>query len=567
PMRRYWKPEWLLLLACLAGSAHAQDSGIAAIAHVREGAAAAQSVPELPAADFQTSARRDRLDGAVAGAGWWRVQPQTADDERLLLVFHPYSAQVTVLMPPDYRPQRQNMFDANLDARYSRRALVFPITASGPVYIGVEQARYPLQIAVRGAAAHAVSDHSHLQVLYGSTGVLIGVCLVALVFWLVLRDRVYLLYAGCMAMQLLYVLCSYGEAYALPGLDTLGRFGAPGVWFVATVSTIVGVCFLLDFGELRTRTPWLSRALLWVGVYVPLLTLAILVSPWPQDKGWFPNVGNLLLLVANLLAIVSLLVAWRRGGRHAGMMLLAWIPLVTVSTARAVQLSSGAALAPWLEYGLPLVLAYTAVVLMLGMADRMRAFRRERDRAQMEAERDPLTGVLNRSGIERRLEWALVAGRGTYQLLAVLFLDIDHFKRINDSHGHAIGDACLGALVRVMAAELQYGDQVGRLGGEEFLLMLPGADRRRARDIAERIRRNVETRCHQIAGVALDMTVSIGIADSRPTDAVADLVARADAAMYAAKRAGRNRVVAESAQGDAGQQADTVRQADSIARD
>ncbi|MDB6164537.1 MAG: hypothetical protein JWL98_1969, partial [Xanthomonadaceae bacterium] len=76
-MRRYWKPEWLLLLACLAGSAHAQDSGIAAIAHVRV-AAAAQSVPELPAADFQTSARRDRLDGAVAGAGWWRVQPQSA---------------------------------------------------------------------------------------------------------------------------------------------------------------------------------------------------------------------------------------------------------------------------------------------------------------------------------------------------------------------------------------------------------------------------------------------------------------------------------------------------------
>jgi len=229
------------------------------------------------------------------------------------------------------------------------------------------------------------------------------------------------------------------------------------------------------------------------------------------------------------------------------MMLLAWIPLVLASTARAVQLSSGAPLPPWLEYGLPLVLAYTAVVLMLGMADRMRAFRHERDHAQYEAERDPLTGVLNRAGIERRLDWALAAAAGEYRPLAVLFLDIDHFKKINDSHGHAVGDACLGALVRIIATELQYGDQVGRLGGEEFLLVLPGADRRRARDIAEHIRRGVELRCARIADIPLAMTVSIGVAESRRSDTVADLIARADGAMYTAKRAGRNRVMTTGA--------------------
>jgi len=249
-----------------------------------------------------------------------------------------------------------------------------------------------------------------------------------------------------------------------------------------------------------------------------------------------------LLLLANVLAILALVLAWRRGSRHAGMMLLAWVPLVAVSTARALQLSAGAPLQPWLEYGLPLVLAYTAVVLMLGMADRMRAFRRERDRAQLEAERDPLTGVFNRAGIKRRLDWALAATQSEYQPLAVLFLDIDHFKRINDEHGHAVGDACLGALVRLVTGELQYGDQVGRLGGEEFLLVLPGADRRRAQDTAEHIRRSVEARCREIAGVPLAMTVSIGVAESRQGDSVADIIARADAAMYTAKRGGRNRV-------------------------
>jgi len=549
-MRR-WRITWLLGLVfatvALSADADPRDNGIVGIQRLHMAADAAPALAVLQAGASETSGRNDRLAGKERGGGWWRIEPNATHDERLLLVSHPYSARVTVLAPPDYRVQQQSVFDPDLDPRYSRRALVFPFRADGPVYVGIRDARYPLQVAVRSVAAHAVSDRSHLQVLYAAGGVLVGVCLVALVFWLVLRERVYLLYSGCMAMQLLYVLCAYGEAYALPGLRQLARFSAPGVWFVATASTIVSVYFLLDFGELRVRTPRLALALRWIGAYLPLLSLVLLVAPWPVDKGWFPNVGNLLLLLANALAIVSLFMAWRRGGRHAGMMLLAWIPLVLASTARAVQLSSGAPLPPWLEYGLPLVLAYTAVVLMLGMADRMRAFRHERDHAQYEAERDPLTGVLNRAGIERRLDWALAAAAGEYRPLAVLFLDIDHFKKINDSHGHAVGDACLGALVRIIATELQYGDQVGRLGGEEFLLVLPGADRRRARDIAEHIRRGVELRCARIADIPLAMTVSIGVAESRRSDTVADLIARADGAMYTAKRAGRNRVMTTGA--------------------
>jgi diguanylate cyclase (GGDEF)-like protein len=549
-MRRFAITMLLGLSACLlAVVAQAQapgyDQGIVRIDRLQ--AAPVGDLLNLPATAFTPSRRNDRLEGADQGAGWWRVQPTQMPGERLLLVFHPYSAQLTVRLPPDYRIRTQSVFDPGLDARYSRRALVFPFTGNGPIYVGIEGARYPLQVAVRDVGMHAVSDRSHARVLYTATGVLVGVCLVALVFWGILRDRVYLLYAGCMAMQLLYVLCAYGEAYALPGLRLLAPFGAPGVWFVATVSTIVAVYFLLDFGELRVRVPWLSRALAVTGAYLPMLLLVLLVAPWPAQKDWFPDVGNLLLLLANVLAIVCLFVAWRRGGRHAGMMLLAWLPLVVMSTARALQLSSGSALPAWLEYGLPLILAYAAVVLMLGMADRMLAFRRERDRAQDDAERDPLTGIYNRAGIERRLDWAIRAAREEYGQLAVMFLDIDHFKRINDNHGHAVGDACLGALVRLVAAELQYGDQFGRLGGEEFLLVLPGADRRRARDTGEHLRRSVEQRCRQIANVPLDMTVSIGVSEHRRGDTGASLIARADAAMYAAKRAGRNRVVTADA--------------------
>jgi diguanylate cyclase (GGDEF)-like protein len=381
-------------------------------------------------------------------------------------------------------------------------------------------------------------------VLFTSIGVLVGVSLVALVFWLVLRDRMHLWYAACMATQMLYLLCSNGEAYSMPGLRLLGRFGAPGVWFVATLSTIVAVNFLLAFAELRTRVPRLSRLLLLVGAWLPGLLLVVLVLPWPADKEWFPGIGNLLLLLANVVAIVALALAWRRGGRHAGQMLLAWVPLVLMSTARAVQLSIGAPLSPWLEYGMSLTLAYAAVVLMLGLADRMQAFRSERDRARQDAQHDPLSGAYNRVGIMQRLQHAVAEARAESRQLAVLFLDIDHFKQINDTHGHALGDACIRQLSWLVQEELMPGESFGRLGGEEFMLVLPGVNSRHARDAAERLRRKVEERCAMLEDVRVGMTVSIGSAEYSPPENPESLLKRADAAMYAAKEAGRNRVVA-----------------------
>jgi diguanylate cyclase (GGDEF)-like protein len=181
----------------------------------------------------------------------------------------------------------------------------------------------------------------------------------------------------------------------------------------------------------------------------------------------------------------------------------------------------------------------------------MQAFRSERDRARQDAQHDPLSGAYNRIGIMHRLHHAVAEARSEPRQLAVLFLDIDHFKQINDTHGHAVGDACIRQLARLVQEDLLPGESFGRLGGEEFMLVLPGTNGRHARDVAERLRRKVEERSAVLDGVRVGMTVSIGSAEFLPPETAEDLVRRADAAMYAAKKAGRNRVVSAGTTGNA----------------
>jgi len=125
----------------------------------------------------------------------------------------------------------------------------------------------------------------------------------------------------------------------------------------------------------------------------------------------------------------------------------------------------------------------------------------------------------------------------------VLMFDIDHFKKVNDVHGHAVGDAVLRHMGEVLRGSQRKIDTPGRLGGEEFALLLPGADLDAAAAYAERLRQRVAESPHQSEAGSLAVTVSIGIAALYPQDLAADAaLKRADRALYWAKAAGRNRV-------------------------
>ncbi len=158
------------------------------------------------------------------------------------------------------------------------------------------------------------------------------------------------------------------------------------------------------------------------------------------------------------------------------------------------------------------------------------------------ARRDPLTGVPNRRAFEEELAREVARAARSGAPLSVVALDLDRFKAVNDGHGHAAGDAVLGAVVERAAASLRAGDLLARTGGEELAAILPATDLEGAREAAERIRARIEAAPVQAAGLALRVTASLGCAQLAPDEDGPALAARADARLYDAKRAGRNRV-------------------------
>jgi two-component system, cell cycle response regulator len=162
---------------------------------------------------------------------------------------------------------------------------------------------------------------------------------------------------------------------------------------------------------------------------------------------------------------------------------------------------------------------------------------------------DPLTGLNNRRFLERRLSAMIETARQRGGPLTMMILDIDHFKRINDTHGHDAGDFVLKGFAAELQRIVRGGDLVCRLGGEEFVVAMPGVDASHAALMAERARRTIEDKEFLIGGAAspVSITVSIGLADLRGEQDSAELFRRADRALYLSKSAGRNRVTLDAA--------------------
>jgi diguanylate cyclase (GGDEF)-like protein len=384
----------------------------------------------------------------------------------------------------------------------------------------------------------------HALTICLACGALAALALATAAMWLLLSDQLFLLYAAMTGLQALYLAYFSGEGFRWPWLAA-GSALVPYAWNVpVALSGTMACLFAREIAELRHASPRGYRAFGWLaGAFAALAVANVghLIGLGQLVAG----IGNLMFLGAGIFVLVVAFLAWRRGNRAAGWFLFAWVLLETFSVVTSARLlfTRAASDEVLLYYGLPGSMVASAVLTALGVADRLRQQRHALTEAERRAKTDPLTGVLNRRSLLEQLDSVCRSARADNLPVAVLFMDLDFFKSINDSYGHAAGDACLSAVIHPIQAELRHSDIIGRYGGEEFVVVLSGADTAAAQPIAERIRQRVSEVCIDGHGAPIRFTCSIGVASSDSLGVWGEaLIAQADAAVYAAKRLGRNRV-------------------------
>jgi diguanylate cyclase (GGDEF)-like protein len=289
------------------------------------------------------------------------------------------------------------------------------------------------------------------------------------------------------------------------------------LWLLPLGAGFAGFAIADHFMQASPR-PWLWVAGAW-GALPLLLAGAVIATGGPTSP----------VLMWFALPAVTLGARFDPWGMVVG---TAYLVIVFLISTVAIDPASASAHSQALVATMALVLS--TVILSGALVESDRTHRRR-------STLDPLTGLFNRNALEQRLAEldGEPCGFEKGQSHALLLCDLDHFKRVNDELGHAAGDAVLQDIAYTMRAALRAGDSIYRIGGEEILVVLPGASETDAVAIAERLRQAVRKR--RPAGVGV--TISIGAAVSKPSTVnTEDLVARADAALYAAKANGRDTV-------------------------
>jgi diguanylate cyclase (GGDEF)-like protein len=479
--------------------------------------------------------------------GTWVVlapRPPWIDEERVLAIYPPPAGIVTAY------PAGANVGES-LSARdfaaptHGNGRLAWHVppsqTASSPIVLRFEPTRLvaaPVRFGLQPWGEYLQHDAAWLVFASACFAVMLAMVLMALCFSLMLSDVTYTWYAG-------YILC-----YALIQGSQSGFLFHPLEWHwlsqvapalesMATAASVAfASLFMVRFCELQRYAP-LLRVLIG-GLAVCMAALVVMQGSHIDILGQATQLllNPLLLLGATLLSVAAIIAA-ARGSRHAWFFLVGWVPLLALTAISSAQINGALAGLGWINQAALGVGAFEAIVLSLGLADRALVLRRDRDTVRVLAERDVLTNAYNRRAWIERAQQALAGDPA--QPLAALFLDLDHFKQLNDHQGHSAGDRALTAVSAALEAELRPADLFGRYGGEEFVALLTGATVAQAMQVATRLCRRVHRLEIPVDDGEQRLTISIGIAMRVEGDTVASLVDRADQAMYKAKLGGRNR--------------------------
>ncbi|MDE2406016.1 MAG: diguanylate cyclase [Sphingomonadales bacterium] len=393
-------------------------------------------------------------------------------------------------------------------------------------------------------AASRTDDVTEVAIYAGFGGICLALLVYNLVVWVTLRERFQLAYcAVLLAMAVVSYADSGGWSLAFPDGDFTTRLRLARV--AIGLMAIFAFGFLCDFLEPWATPRWLRIASLSARCLLAAASIAVGLAPFALIE----QAHHAYLAAYAAIPVLTIALAAsgiRRGSKAARILALACCGPLAVGFASLAHAMGLVDLGELATHQNVFSMALFALTTSTAMAFRIKAITRERDTARAEervarqlAEIDPLTGLLNRRAmLDRTLAWA------SEEPLRLLLVDIDHFKQVNDHHGHDHGDAVLRELAELLAARAELRASVARLGGEEFALI--GTARELPSGMALAILSDIRT--HAFAG-GLRLTVSIGMATGPVRDEPQwrDLYRRADTALYAAKSGGRNRAVDHAA--------------------
>lgn len=371
--------------------------------------------------------------------------------------------------------------------------------------------------------------------------VMVAMALMALCFALMLRDMTFAWYTGYMLCYVVVQCVQTGFLFHPLGMSWLaGSELLVGASAVA-LSVSFAALFISRFCDLARYAPALRVPIVALGFAMPLIV--ILRCSHVQSLVYMAQtlVNPVLILGAALLLFTALL-AGVRGSRQAWFFLIGWTPLLVLTALTSAQVTGALPNLDWLNDASIGMGAFEAIVLSLGLADRALTIRRDRDTVRVLADRDALTNLLNRRAWSEAANRMLEETPHAEQPIALLFLDLDHFKVLNDRQGHAAGDRALVSVSEVLSSELRPSDLLGRYGGEEFVAMLRGVNQEQAVQVATRLCRRVHRLDIAVDKKDLLLSVSIGLAMRSLGDTLETLIERADQAMYYVKLNGRNHV-------------------------
>jgi two-component system, sensor histidine kinase LadS len=388
---------------------------------------------------------------------------------------------------------------------------------------------------------------------YLAYGVFYGLMLAFAVYnfflFISLRDRAYLYYVLYVAAGVVWQFWVQGQAKTFFG--TIPAWDMKIMWFGLGNMIIWGAAFADAFLGLGTTSLRL-HALFYAAAAAGAADIAAGLAGWDAAAA---AISHGMGIALPLLIVATSAYRFARGNRPAIYLAAAWVVLATGALSFSFM---GLDILPatfWTVHGVAIGMAIETLLLSVALAERVRRLSNERSQFQRLQDRylelsitDELTGLYNRRYLISRLQSEAEHAQRLGQSLCLIFLDLDDFKSVNDSLGHASGDLVLKELASEIRSSLREGDVACRFGGEEFAIVMPGIRLRDAAGAADRLRAGFEDRPKRgTGGDPIRITISLGVVQAAGGEGPEDIIARADKAMYRAKERGKNRVELDEA--------------------